>query len=266
MKIIAASTAPNGSASKTRTNRTKTSSNKAPAAISRRNEFVTKYYQCVEKVARRLARRLPAHVDLDELMSAGAVGLLDAAERFDPSRANRFETFAEARIRGAMLDDLRARDTLSRDMRRLSNKLRSAADEAANQLGRTPTEAEVADKMGLALDEVRARRLKLSGASVIGLEDADPSFWEHAADETAEDPAERAARRELFGRLVVQIELLPEKMQQVLSLYYRDGLNMKEIGIVLGVTESRVCQLHGEATRRLRGSLDPRFFQEAIAS
>jgi RNA polymerase sigma factor for flagellar operon FliA len=263
MKIIEASTGTSGSAPKTRTkNKTK----KSAAAISRRNEFVTKYYQCVEKVARRLARRLPAHVDIDELMSAGAVGLLDAAERFDPGRANRFETFAEARIRGAMLDDLRARDTLSRDMRRLSNKLRSAADEAANQLGRTPTEAEVADRMGLALDEVRARRLKLSGASVIGLEDADPSFWEHKADETAEDPAERAARRELFRRLVVQIELLPEKMQQVLSLYYRDGLNMKEIGVVLGVTESRVCQLHGEATRRLRGSLDQRFFQEAIAS
>src|SRR5215467_14100331 len=104
MKMTAPSTDPNGSAS-TKTKGTK----KSPAAITRRNEFVTKYYQCVEKVARRLARRLPAHVDLDELMSAGAVGLLDAAERFDPERANRFETFAEARIRGAMLDDLRAR-------------------------------------------------------------------------------------------------------------------------------------------------------------
>jgi len=263
MKMMTASTDSTGSASKTKA---KSSTKKAATAISRRNEFVTKYYQCVEKVARRLARRLPSHVDLDELISAGAVGLLDAAERFDPERANRFETFAEARIRGAMLDDLRARDTLSRDMRRLSNKLRSAADEAANQLGRTPTEAEVADRMGLALDEVRARRMKLSGASVIGLEDADPSFWEHAADHTAEDPAERAARRELFYRLVTQIELLPEKMQQVLSLYYRDGLNMKEIGVVLGVTESRVCQLHGEATRRLRSSLDARFLEEAMAS
>jgi RNA polymerase sigma factor for flagellar operon FliA len=226
---------------------------------------VTKYYKSVEKVARRLARRLPSHVDIGELMSAGAVGLIEAAERFDPKKCSRFEAFAEVRIRGAMLDDLRARDTLSRDMRRISNELRSAANDAANQLGRTPTENEVAEQMGLGVEEIRSRRLKLTGASVIGLEDADPSFWEHAADQTAEDPAERAARRELYGLLIRQVETLPEKMQQVLALYYTDGLNMKEIGTVLGVTESRVCQLHGEAARRLRGVLDASLFQEAAA-
>jgi RNA polymerase sigma factor FliA len=235
------------------------------AAIARRNEFVTKYYKSVEKVARRLARRLPSHVDIGELMSAGAVGLIEAAERFDPKKCSRFEAFAEVRIRGAMLDDLRARDTLSRDMRRISNELRSAANDAANQLGRTPTENEVAEQMGLGVEEVRSRRLKLTGASVIGLEDADPSFWEHAADQSAEDPAERATRLELFRLLARQIETLPEKMQQVLALYYSDGLNMKEIGTVLGVTESRVCQLHGEAARRLRGALDASLFQEAAA-
>src|SRR5262245_59454266 len=93
----------------------KKASRSSQAALARRNEFITKYYACVEKVAKRLARRLPAHVDIGELISAGAVGLIEAAERFDPSRSIRFETFAETRIRGAMLDDLRARDTLSRD-------------------------------------------------------------------------------------------------------------------------------------------------------
>src|SRR5215831_17776755 len=171
------------------------------AALARRNEYVTKYYGCVEKVARRLARRLPSHIELGDLISAGAVGLIEAAERFDPERCSRFQSFAEVRIRGAMLDDLRARDTLSRDMRRISNELVSAAAEMANQLGRTPTEGEVATHMGVAVEEVQARRSKLAGSSVVGLEDADPHFWDHVADQTADDPSELAARRELYARL-----------------------------------------------------------------
>src|SRR5262245_12532712 len=96
------------------------------SAVARRNQYVTKYYGCVERVAKRLARRLPSHIDLDDLISAGTIGLVEAAERFDPARCDRFEPFAEIRIRGAILDELRARDTLSRDMRRISNQLRSA--------------------------------------------------------------------------------------------------------------------------------------------
>src|SRR6185369_6987240 len=114
------------------------------------------------------------------------------------------------------LDDLRSRDTLSRDMRRLSNELRDATRRLESQLGRTPDQEEIARRLGVGVDELYARQQKLSGSSVVGIED------------------------------------LPEKMQQVLSLYYCDNLNLKEIGTVLGVTESRVCQIHGEATKRLR--------------
>src|SRR5881397_2132657 len=106
--------------------------------ITRRNEYAAKFFPYIEKVARRLARRLPAHVEIDDLISSGVIGLMEAAERFDPKRVDRFEAFAEFRIRGAMLDDLRARDTLSRDMRRLSNELREATRKLESQLGRTP--------------------------------------------------------------------------------------------------------------------------------
>ena len=234
-------------------------------ALARRNEYATKYFSLVEKVAKRVARRLPRYVDLADLISAGSIGLLEAAERFDADRCDRFEPFAEIRIRGAILDDLRARDTLSRDMRRLSNELGRAASDLANQLGRTPNDSEVANHLGIKVQDVYAKRAKLSGASVVGLEDVDPEFLDHAADQTCDNPEEKPARRELFQHLVDQIMDLPTTMQQVLSLYYSESLNLKEIGTVLGVSESRVCQIHTEATRRLKGMLGDSFFQEAAA-
>lgn len=223
--------------------------------IARRNEYAAKFFPYIEKVARRLARRLPAHVEIDDLISSGVIGLMEAAERFDPSRVDRFEAFAEFRIRGAMLDDLRSRDTLSRDMRRLSNELRDATRRLEAQLGRTPDQEEIAKRLGVGVDELYARQQKLSGSSVVGIDDAGPDLLERTGDQTAIDPFEQASKHELTGRLVAGIGHLPEKMQQVLSLYYCENLNLKEIGAVLGVTESRVCQIHGEATRRLRDSL-----------
>src|SRR5579871_2688878 len=229
---------------------TKTTSKKSAKKelVARRNEYAAKFFPYIEKVARRLARRLPAHVEIDDLISSGVIGLMEAAERFDPSRVDRFEAFAEFRIRGAMLDDLRSRDTLSRDMRRLSNELRDATRRLEAQLGRTPDHEEIAKRLGVGVEE-------LSGSSVVGIDDAGPDLLERTGDATADDPFEIASRREMLDRLVAGIGGLPEKMQQVLSLYYCDNLNLKEIGSVLGVTESRVCQIHGEATRRLRDSL-----------
>jgi RNA polymerase sigma factor for flagellar operon FliA len=221
----------------------------------RRREYASKFFPYIEKVARRLARRLPAHVDIDDLISSGVIGLMEAADRFDPTRVDRFEAFAEFRIRGAMLDDLRARDTLSRDMRRLSNELRDATRKLEGQLGRSPDQQELAQKLGVKVDELYARQQKLSGSSVVGIDDAGPDFLDRTGDENALDPFEETAHRETVARLVGSIDTLPEKMQQVLSLYYIENLNLKEIGDVLGVTESRVCQIHGEATRRLRLSL-----------
>jgi RNA polymerase sigma factor FliA len=225
------------------------------SAITRRDAYVLKHHALVGKVAKRLARRLPSHVSIDDLISAGMLGLLEAADRFDPARGQKFESFAEFRIRGAMLDDLRLRDSLSRDMRRLCRELQDATHRLTQQLGRHPTESDVASFLGVSVSEVRNRESKLSGASLIGFEDADPWFFEHTADKSIPDPYEETARREFFDHLSGHIRVLPDRMQQVLALYYCENLDLKEIGVVIGVTESRICQIHREATLRLRKAL-----------
>ena len=163
-----------------------------------------------------------------------------------------------------MLDDIRLRDTMSRDMRRAWRAIARSTTMLTQQLGRRPTELEVADHVGLSVEALRARRAQLSGARVIGLDDAGADLLERTPDENADDPQELVARRELLDLLADHITALPERMQQVLSLYYRENLSLKEIGAVLGVTECRVCQIHGEATRRLRDAHgEGRFGREA---
>jgi RNA polymerase sigma factor for flagellar operon FliA len=220
--------------------------------LERRDEYVTRYYPCVAKIAKLLARRLPASTDLGELISAGALGLIEAAARFDPARGESFEAFATIRIRGAMLDDIRVRDTMSRDMRRALRAISRSTGLLTQRLGRAPAEQEVAEHVGISLDELRARRARHSGARVLGLDDVAPDFLERVADERADDPQELVARRELMSQLAADIAALPPRMQQVLALYYKENLSLREIGLVLGVTECRVCQIHGEATKRLR--------------
>jgi RNA polymerase sigma factor for flagellar operon FliA len=222
------------------------------ALATRRNEYVNRYYPYVERVARRLARRLPTHIELDDLISSGAMGLLEAAERFDPKRGLAFEAFAEHRIKGAMLDDVRRRDTLSRDMRRLWSELRRSSNDLAQQLGRDPSDGELAKHLGVSLDELHRRRVNLSGATVESYDEVDPALLRRQTDATVDDPYSTTARREILAHLGPAIAVLPERLQQVLSLYYGEELCLRAIGEVLGITESRVCQLHTQATRRLR--------------
>ena len=244
----------------------KRSARATKAATERRNAYAVEHYGLVEKVARRLSRRLPSHVSVDDLVSAGMIGLLEASERFDSGRNDRFEAFAEFRIRGAMLDELRLRDSLSRDMRRVCKELAGATNELANQLGRLPTDIEVAERMGVSVVEIRKRQSKLSGQSVVGFDDLDPGLLERTADDRAPNPCETAVKRELFEQLADQVGALPQRQQQVLALYYCEDLNLREIAAVLGVTESRICQIHTEATKRLRASLGDKFAAEIATS
>jgi RNA polymerase sigma factor for flagellar operon FliA len=234
-------------APRARTVRTKTQ-------LARRDAYVARYYHCVENVAKHLARRLPASTDFGDLISAGAMGLLEAASRFDPERGESFEAFARIRIKGAMLDDIRVRDSMSRDMRRAAKAIGRSTSHLTQALGRAPTEDELAEHVGLSVDELRARRTELAGARVVALDDAGADLLDRVADQNATDPQELVARRELLDRLAQHISALPLRMQQVLSLYYRENLSLREIGVVLGVSECRVCQIHGEATRRLRAA------------
>src|SRR3569832_484326 len=195
----------------------------AKSASARRNDYVTRYIGCVDKVARRLARKQPRHVDIDDLKSAGMIGLIEAAERFDPSRNEKFAAFATFRIRGAMLDDLRSRDSLSRDMRRICSELRDAAAELANQIGRTPTEVELASHMCLLVVVVRDRHAKLSGWSVVGLDDAGPSFLDRTADDQVVDPIERIAYMELVALIETAVRQLPDRERAAAALRNREG-------------------------------------------
>jgi RNA polymerase sigma factor for flagellar operon FliA len=213
---------------------------------------VTKYIGLVNRIARKMGKALPRSVRLEDLISAGSLGLLDASKRYDPERNDCFEIYASYRIRGAILDELREADSLSRDMRRLWKQLERATSDLANQLGRAPSDAEVAAHLGITVAEMYDRRAKLTGAMVVGMDDVDRDFLDHTQDATALDPFEQTSLREELARLAACIGRLPKFMQQALSLYYLQGLNLREVGVVMGVSESRVCQIHGEAAQRLR--------------
>jgi RNA polymerase sigma factor FliA len=214
---------------------------------------MARLFPLVQRVAARVARRLPFHVVRDDLVSAGVVGLLECVPRFDASRGEDFEAFAEFRIKGAILDELRTADPLSRDMRRHLNDVRAATHRLEGTLGRAPSEEEIARALELTLDAYRELLGKLGGHSVCSLTDLEGGAVQLAA-ETA-DPCEATIDAELRAQIAQAIEGLPARQRQVLWLYYFEELSLKEIGAMLGVTESRVCQIHTQATRALRAQL-----------
>jgi RNA polymerase sigma factor FliA len=212
---------------------------------------VTPHIRLVGVVARRIARTLPTYIPIDDLIGAGYLGLLDAATRYDAARGP-FEAFAEFRIRGAILDELRDRDPLSRDMRRVSNEIRDAAQRLEAQTGHTPGQDDIARALGIRIEELQDRQQKVAG-SAAGLDDGSGlSVLDQMADPAATDAFEQTAHHEQITQLMACIERLPEQMHRVLSLYYIRGLTLAQVGVAMGVTESRICQIHGEATKRLR--------------
>lgn len=229
------------------------SSYKKEQDIEQRNALIEHYLPLVRLVAGRLAIGLPSHVDRDDLLSSGFFGLLDAIERYDPTRRNKFETYAGVRIRGAMLDYLRAKDWMPVTMRQRIRKYSDVSAQLASELGREATDEEIRERMGIGEKEYRVMLRELGAATLIPLDDYLAGDGEKAAEDGG--PSAQLEATEIKETLAAAIDRLPEKERIVVSLYYYDELTLKEISKILHLTEARISQLHSKAVFRLRGSL-----------
>ena len=237
-----------------------------------REEVVLEYAPLVRQIANRLAARLPATLDRDDLVQAGMIGLLDAIEKYDSLREAQFRTYAEFRIRGAMLDDLRAGDWVPRSVRENADRIGGAMHQLSQALGRVPEETEIAAKLGIALGEYHDLLIKSRAIPLLAIEDLQArsdegdagNIFDVLEDPGCSNPLEALDLQDLQARLSQALKVLPEKEQLVLSLYYDEGLNLKEIGEVLGLTESRVSQLRTQSILRLRAALAPAASLEAL--
>ena len=205
--------------------------------------------------------KLPANVQVDDLIQVGLIGLSDALSRYEAGQGAQFETFATQRIRGAMLDELRENDWMSRGSRKSQKDIEQALHRLEHRLGRTPLESEIATEMGMSLSDYQSLLGKVRGTQLVYLEDMgrgqddDDSFLDrHMADSDA-DPLNLLDDQRLRQALVAAIKLLPEREQLIMSMYYEQDMNLKEIALVMNVTESRVCQLHSQSIARLRAKM-----------
>lgn len=212
----------------------------------------------VKKIAYQLAAKLPASVQVEDLMQAGMIGLLDAISHFDENQGAQFETYASQRIRGAMLDELREIDWVPRSVRKNARGIENAIATLQQQLGHAPTEQEIADAMGVELAEYQSMLADARGHQLVYYEDfhnddGDPIELNLA--DGRPNPFETLQDQGMRRALIEAIDELPEREKLMMAMYYQEDLNLKEIGVVLGVSESRVCQIHSQAVMRLRSKL-----------
>lgn len=226
--------------------------------FTKRDRLIMEYAPLVKYIANRIAMRLPPHIDVDDLINAGVLGLIDAIEKFDPSKEVKFKTYAEIRIKGAILDELRAMDWIPRSIRKVINRLMGAYHELEQQLGRPAKDEEMAELLGLEMEEFYKLLKQSAGVPLISL-DVLVDYEEKKRNilSCLEDPKSVngfgiMGLSEVKDAIAKAIDDLPEKEKQVISLYYYDELTMKEIGKVLDLTESRVSQIHTKAVLRLK--------------
>jgi RNA polymerase sigma factor for flagellar operon FliA len=230
------------------------------SSIPGRDQLLMEHLPTVRYLARRIHERLPQHVELDDLISAGVVGLIDAFSKFDHTKQVQFKSYAQFRIRGAILDSLRTLDWSPRELRRKGRAVEEAIRTATHKLGRVPAEQEIAREMDLGLKEYQQLLGELKGLEIGSLhmertEDSGDEEIAYLPASPDDDPLFRCLQGEMKQRLIDAIEELPEKERMVLTLYYYEELTMKEIGLTLGVVESRVSQIHSAAVVRLRVAL-----------
>ena len=227
---------------------------------SYRDQLITEYLPYVKRIVHRIAIHLPSTIDIDDLMNVGVIGLIQAVDRYDPSRDNKFMTYAVFRIKGAVLSELRSRDFLSRSNRRKIRDLENACLKLEQKLGREVDDEEIAEELGVDVEQIR-RTKQMSSISFISFEDLEFSSRDEKEKllsylvDNDDDALTLARLKEIKEAVARAIEQLPGKERLVISLYYLDELTMKETGKVLNITESRVSQIHSQAILRLRAKL-----------
>ena len=224
-----------------------------------KEQLVQRFAPLVKRIAYHLMARLPSSVQVDDLIQNGMIGLLDAIDRIEAGMGAQFETYAAQRVRGAMLDGLRENDWLPRSLRREFRQIEKAIAQLEQEYGRPPSENELAKALGVPLAEYQKMLQDARGHQLISFEDltqeGDEDFLERHLIDDSGDPS-RILEGESLKKILVQgIELLPEREKLMMALYYEQDLNLREIGEVMGVTESRVCQLHTQAVARLRARI-----------
>lgn len=222
------------------------------------DDLVTRNVELVKRIAQHLIARLPSTVDIDDLMQSGMVGLLEAAGNFDPSRGASFETYAGIRIRGSMLDDIRKHDWTPRSVHHKYRQVAEAINSIESETRRPAKSTEIAQRLGISVDEYHKILADSSSSRLFSLEETldEPSIYRAPPKSASATPEQELHNSQFRGQLAAEIEQLPERERLVLSLYYERELNLKEIGQVLDVSESRVCQIHGQAMLRLRASVE----------
>jgi RNA polymerase sigma factor FliA len=233
-----------------------------------RDQVVLEHLPLVKAIAIRVHENLPVHVDLDDLIHAGVLGLFDAVTRYDPDKNVLFHAYAKHRIKGAILDSLRQLDWASRDVRKRQKQVDAATRELSMKLGRQPAESEVAEKMGIDLDRWHRMAMEFRTAGMVSTTpppDAESDRTQEFAAKPEWEPDRMCAQRQLQTTLARAIQTLPIRYQRVVALYYTKEMTMKEIGEVLGVNESRVSQIHKTALRRMADALQSEGIDSAEA-
>lgn len=229
------------------------------AGVIDKPQHLAKFAPLVKRIAHHMITRLPVSVDADDLIQVGMIGLMEALDRYEEMPGAQFATYAQQRIRGAMLDELRQMDWLPRSARKNMRQIEAAINALQQRLGRSPSEIEIAGELKVSIDAYHEMLFDARGAQLLHYEDfgggEEDDFLERNCADNDSDPLASLLDGDLRQALISAIDTLPDREKMLMGLYYEQELNFKEIGAILGVSESRVCQIHSQAIARLRANL-----------